>query len=152
MNRNKKNPIKDAENIWKFQTSASNIFFIKGNYKRSMIGYQYALDRAEFLTNHKENASHFRVPFAQIFAISCNNIAFTYEKIGLKEKGATMLKRVLYFLLSLTKCTAITSSELKRELKHALLNYTEYAQRNALQDPDIEKLITDIREELQLNR
>ena len=90
------------------------------------------------------------IPFIQIFAISCNNIAFTYEKMGLSQKGEKMLQRVVYFLVFQHEKTEHNSRRNSSELKRAMLNYNEFANRNTLDVDNVKLVFKDIQKQLKI--
>lgn len=92
------------------------------------------------------------IPSIQTFVISCNNLAFTYEKLGRFVKGATMLKRAIYFLMIKSKNCQLNGNEIQAELKRAMLNYLDYAERNALELNDVDKVFSDIQDQLETNK
>lgn len=139
--------LQHIEEAWKLKTNASNKKFNDGNYEESLQGYEEALCRAEVLNNHLKEVVKAGIPFMQIFAISCNNIAFTYEKIGLVDKGEKMLKRVVYYLIHISKAATLDAKEVQNELTRAILNYTKYASRNDMQIGNAKKVFKDIKEE-----
>lgn len=124
--------LKHVEEAWKSKTNASNTLLNAGKLQKSLVGYDQTLSSAEVLNNYMEAAIRIGIPSIQTFVISCNNIAFTYEKLELFDKGATMLKRAIYFLLIKSKNAHLNIEEIRSELKRALLNYLDYANRNAL--------------------
>jgi hypothetical protein len=140
--------LKHIENHWKAKTEVSNALFIKGDYEQSLNGYREALDHAKVLNTYTKEATRLNIPFVQLFAISCNNIAFTYEEMKMKKKGSKMLKRVIYFSLTLCGNSMVNSDEIQSGLKIAMLNYTDYAERNRLQTQDITKVREDVEERL----
>ncbi|MDL5512454.1 tetratricopeptide repeat protein [Arenibacter sp. M-2] len=140
--------LKHIANDWKAKTEASNTLFRKGDYEQSLNGYRDALDRAKVLNNYKKEATRLNIPFVQLFTISCNNIAFTYEEMQMKKKGSKMLKRVIYFLLTLVESNIVNLDEIQSELKRAMLNYADYAKRNGLQSKNIANIREDIEEHL----
>ena len=144
--------LKHVEEAWKSKTNASNTLFNAGKFEESLVGYEQALSRAEVLNNYMEVAIKFGIPSIQTFVISCNNIAFTYEKLERYDQGAIMLKRAIYFLLIKSKNTNLNVEEIRSELKRALLNYLDYAERNAIALNDVDKVFTDIQEELDTNK
>lgn len=113
-------------------------------------GYEEALCRAEVLNQHLKKAMIIGIPFIQIFAISCNNIAFTYEKMGLSQKGEKMLQRVVYFLVFQHEKTEHNSREIQSELKRAMLNYNEFANRNTLDVDNVKLVFKDIQKQLKI--
>ena len=140
--------LKHIENHWKAKTEVSNALFRKGDYEQSLNGYLEALDHAKVLNTHKKEATRLNIPFVQLFAISCNNIAFTYEEMKMQKKGGKMLKRVIYFLLTLGVTSTVNSDEIQSELKIAMLNYADYAERNSLHTQNITKIREDVEEHL----
>ena len=141
-----------VEEAWKSRTMTSNALFNSGKYEESLVGYEQALSRAEVLNNYMEAALGVGIPCIQTFVISCNNIAYTYEKLGRFDNGAKMLKRSIYFLLLKSKNSNVNGSEIQAELKRALLNYMDYAERNALEFIDVDKVFSDIQEQLETNK
>lgn len=139
--------IKHIEQAWKVKTELSNDLFNQGKYEHSLSGYQEALCRAEVLNNNLPKAKRIGIPVIQIFAISCNNIAYTYENIGLIEEGEKMLKRVIYFLLLQSNNKSLNPAEIQNELKGAMFNYTEFAKRNGIDIKNAQKVFTEIQEQ-----
>ena len=139
--------IKHIEEAWKLKTELSNDLFNEGKFENSLNGYEEAICRAEVLNNNLIEAERIGIPVIQIFAISCNNMAYTYEKMGNCEEGEKMLKRVIYFLLLQSNNKALNTKEIQNELKRAMLNYTEFANRNDIEIKNTEKVFTDIQEQ-----
>lgn len=144
--------LKHVEEAWKSKTNTSNTLFNIGQFEESLIGYEQALSRAGVLNNYMEASMRMGIPSIQTFVISCNNIAFTYEKLGRFDEGATMLKRAIYFLLIKSKNVHLNGNEIQSELKRAMLNYLDYAEKNALKLDDVDKVFLDIQEQLDTNR
>jgi hypothetical protein len=139
--------IQHVECVWKEKTNSANQFFNKGNFKKALIVYEEALFRAEVLCNNRLKTVNLSVPYKQIFAISCNNIAFTYEGIGEIKKGEKMLQRVIYYFLFLTKESQEDNSIIQNELKRALFTYTDFADRNNLEAKNYHKILQNIQED-----
>ena len=138
--------IQHIEEAWKLKTEFANLLFDDGEYEESIHAYEDALYRAEVLNNNMKKAIETGIPYLQIYAISCNNIAFTYEKMGLVDKGEEMLKRVLFYLLLKSEKSNSHNPEIQSELKRAMLTYSEYAERNKLAIEDVIKVFADIQE------
>lgn len=138
--------IKHIEEAWKLKTEFANQLFDDGAYQESILPYEEALYRAEVLNNNMKKAIETGIPYLQIYAISCNNIAFTYEKMADVEKGEKMLKRVLFYLLLKIEQGDSHNPEIQSELKRAMLTYSEYAERNQLAIEDVVKVFADIQE------
>lgn len=136
--------IRHIEKAWQLKTEASNKLFRKRKFEKSLSGYEEALCRAEVLNSHYKDAVETEIPFLQIFAISCNNIAYTYENMGLLEEGEIMLKRVIYYLLIQIKNEQLHTEMVGSELKRAMLNYSQYANRNGMEVKKAEKVFADI--------
>lgn len=141
-----------VEEAWKSRTNASNALFNCGKFEESLIGYEQALSRAEVLNNYMEAAIRVGIPSIQTFVISCNNLAFTHEKMGQFDKGSKMLKRAIYFLMIKSKNSYLNGNEIQAELKRAMLNYLDYAERNALEINDVDKVFLDLQEQLEANK
>jgi|GEM_PF-904039 len=133
------------ESVWKEKTNSANQLFNERKFKEALMGYEEALCRAEVLNNHQLDAIEKGIPFLQLFAISCNNIAFTYEEMGEIEKGKKMLKRVIYYFVFLSKGQA-DDSVIQNELKRALLTYKDFADKNALEPQDQQTVFANIQE------
>lgn len=144
---NNKNVSSITEEAWKLKTKSANVLFKAGRFEDSLNGYEEALCRAEVLNNNLIEAKETGIPVIQIFAISCNNIAFTYEKMGRSKAGEKMLKRVIYYLLFQSNNKAIDTTEIQSELKRAMLNFTEFAERNGIGIKNTEKVFSDIQEQ-----
>ncbi len=141
--------IKHIEEAWRLKTTDANDLFNQGKFEDSLNGYEEALYRAEVLNNNLIEAKKTGTPVIQIFAISCNNIAFTHEKMGRSEEGEKMLKRVIYYLLLHSNNKELDIKEIQNELKRAMLNYTEFADRNSIEIKNTEKVFSDIQEQFE---
>ena len=84
---------------WKQKTAASNELFNQGKLNDVLNGYTEALIRAETLNSNEEDALLADIPFVQVFIISCNNMANTYEELGQLEKAEKMLWVIIEALL-----------------------------------------------------
>lgn len=133
-----------TEEAWKLKTETANDLFNEARFDDALNGYEEALCRAEVLNNNLIEAKRIGIPVVQIFSISCNNIAFTYEKMGKTEEGEKMLKRVIYFLLLQTNNKVLNTTEIQSELKRTMLNYTEFADRNTMEIKNAERVFADI--------
>lgn len=140
----------DIHEDWKIKTETSNHLFDEGTFEYSLSGYQEALSLAELLNNSLIEAKRAGIPVVQIFIISCNNIAFTYEKMDKNIEGQKMLKRAIYFLLLQSNNKSLSITEIQSELKKAMLNYTEFVDRNDIEIKDIEKVFADIQEQFEV--
>jgi tetratricopeptide (TPR) repeat protein len=139
--------IQHIASVWKEKTNAANQFFNEGNFKKALLVYEEALFRAEVLCSNKLKTDRLGVPHKQIFAISCNNIAYTYEEIGEIKKGEKMLQRVVYYFLFLTKENQGNNSIIQKELKRALFTYIDFANRNNLEANGYQKIVHRIQQE-----
>jgi len=136
------------EDFWKKKTNAANQLLNEGKHKEALLVYEEALYRAEVLNNHQSDAIDLGIPFIQVFAISCNNIAFTYEEMGQIEKSKKMLERVVYYFLYLTKGKQVDLNEIQSELKRAILTYKEFVDRNGIEMESKKNMLSDIQEHL----
>ncbi|MBV7441521.1 tetratricopeptide repeat protein [Weeksellaceae bacterium TAE3-ERU29] len=123
--------IKHIEDYWKFITNKSNELFNKGNFEEALSNYKQALYRAEVLCNNIPNCIKSAIPFMQIYIISCNNVAYTYEKLGKYDKAEHMLKKVIsYLIFMLNKEELIKPVIVQSELKRASLAYIQFLEEN----------------------
>ena len=139
------------EKYWKALTVSSNELFNKGDFEKALSGYKDALYRAEVLNNNISDCIRLKTPFVQVYIISCNNMANTYEEIGKKEEAENMLKRVVYYLLHLVANKKLNLDELQSELKRATLAYVHFTEKNNLVKSKQEKLYTVLKEQLLQN-
>jgi tetratricopeptide (TPR) repeat protein len=140
--------VKHIEESWKQKTVFSNELFNKGKYDAALNAYTEALYRAEILNANYRDAMRSGIPFIQVFSISCNNLANTYEEMGELEDAAKMLKRVVYFLLHLSNDQDLNASEIQSELKRASLAYSSFADKHQLDKQEQTKVIQSIKTEL----
>jgi len=132
------------ERYWKTLTLSSNENFVKKNYREALDGYTEALYRAEVLNNHWEQCARLKIPVIQVYIISCNNLANTYEELNELPKAQAFLKRAIYFLIHLLETTTITSDCIQGDLKKALLTYADFSQRThytTTDDPTFHALV-----------
>ncbi|WP_440881483.1 tetratricopeptide repeat protein [Tenacibaculum sp. C7A-26P2] len=140
--------VNHIEEHWKALTTESNNFFKKGNYKKAISGYKDALYRAEVLNNNISDCIRLKTAFVQIYIISCNNLANTFEKLNNKKETEKLLKRVIYYLLHLKTNKDLNIDSLQSELKRATLAYIYFRKKNNLVKKEDEKLFTEIKKQL----
>lgn len=114
------------ESYWQTLTVSSNSLFDDGDFKQALSGYKEALYRAEVLNNNISKCLSLKIPFIQVYIISCNNLANTYIALGKDEKAEKMLKRSVHFILHLTNNRNLNKIELQAELKKAALAYMHF--------------------------
>ncbi|WP_206365314.1 tetratricopeptide repeat protein [Sphingobacterium corticibacterium] len=117
------------ERYWQALTIANNETFNKGDFEKALTGYKDALYRAEVLNNHILDCIRLKIPFIQVYIISCNNLANTYEELGKLEEAENMLKRTVYYLLHLAGNKKLNIDEIQSELKRAALSYVRFAEK-----------------------
>ena len=137
--------IRHIEESWKEKTDSANQLFNKSRFKEALTGYEAALLNAEVLNDHKPEATRLGIPFMQIFAISCNNMAFTYEEMGEVGSGKKLLERVIHYFLFLSREDRADDAALQNELKRAFLTYKDFSGRHGLELPDQQKVFDSIR-------
>lgn len=123
--------ISQIESHWKIKTTISNNLFHKCSYQEALLSYEEALYRAEVLNHHYQDCLRNGIPFIQIYITSCTNIAHTQSALHAQDKAEEMLKRVLYYLLHLSKIKDLDPMEIKRELKRALVYYYDFVRQGA---------------------
>lgn len=136
------------ERYWQALTVANNELFNKGDFKKALSGYKDALYRAEVLNNHITECVRLKIPLIQVYIISCNNLANTYEELGKLEKAENMLKRTVYYLLHLSGNKGLNMSEIQSELKRATLAYVRFAEKNNTEKEDQEEFFRILKEQL----
>lgn len=137
-----------TEKVWKSETECANALFKKDKFINSLEGYKVALAKSEILNNDMANAKNSGIPIAQIFTISCNNLAFNYEKLEKIKSAEKMLKRAIYFLLLQSNNKLLDQQEIQLELKKAMFNYTDFADRHNIEIQNTQKVFADIREQI----
>ncbi|QSB29272.1 tetratricopeptide repeat protein [Flavobacterium sp. CLA17] len=143
--------IQHIENHWKSLTVSNNEFFNQGHFEKALSGYKDALYRAEILNNNVEDCLRLKIPFIQVYIISCNNLANTYEDLGKKEEAENMLKRVVYYLLHLAVNPLVKPDELQSELRMATLAYIRFAEKTHTKKDKQEQLFKVLKEQLKKN-
>lgn len=138
--------IQHIESVWKEKTGSANHLFNKGKFKEALIGYEAALIDAEMLNDCRYEAARKGIPFMQIYAISCNNIAFTHEEMGEVESCKNMLERVLHYFLFLYREGRADDTVLQNELKTAFFAYKDFSGRYGLELQGQLKVFGAIRE------
>lgn len=136
------------ERYWQALTVANNELFNKGDFKKALSGYKDALYRAEVLNNHITECVRLKIPFIQVYIISCNNLANTYEELGKLEKAENMLKRTVYYLLHLSGNKGLNMNEIQSELKRAALAYVRFTEKNNPGKTKQEQLFRTLKEQL----
>lgn len=136
------------ERYWQSLTVSNNEHFNKGNFEKALSGYKDALYRAEVLNNNIPDCIRLKIPFIQVYIISCNNLANTYEELGKLEEAENMLKRTVYYLLHLSGNKALNPDEIQSELKRATLAYVRFAEKNNTGKEKQEQLFRTLKEQL----
>ncbi len=119
--------LKNIENFWKIKTKSANKLFNQGNYQEALNDYKEAMYRAEVLTINNENCKNVGIPFVQVYVISCNNLANTYQELGEVKKAMKILKRSVHYLLYLVKNNLADIQEIKSDLQRAVVNYFNFS-------------------------
>ncbi|MDK7674894.1 tetratricopeptide repeat protein [Weeksella virosa] len=136
------------EKYWQALTVANNELFNKGDFEKALSGYKDALYRAEVLNNHIKDCVRLKIPFIQVYIISSNNLANTYEELGKLEEAENMLKRTVYYLLHLSGNKELNLNEIQSELKRAALTYVRFAEKNNSGKTKQEQLFWILKEQL----
>lgn len=84
----------------------------------------------------------------QIYIISCNNLANTYEKLDAINEAEDILKRVVYYLLHIINNNKINIEEGKSELKKAIITYNYFLDKNDIIRTKQKKLFSVVKEQL----
>jgi tetratricopeptide (TPR) repeat protein len=144
--------IEHIEKVWKSKTNSGNDFFNAANLTDALWSYELALYQSEVLNNNYVECLRLKIPFIQIYIISCNNIANTYVDMGDTEQADKMFKRVIHFLLHISARKELDANEIQNELKLATLAYVCFSEKNYQGDKEQEELFTTVKEQLVENR
>lgn len=136
------------EKYWQTLTVVNNELFNKGDFEEALSGYKDALYRAEVLNNHIPDCMRLKIPFIQVYIISCNNLANTYEELGKLEEAENIRKRTIYYLLHLAGNKNLNMDEIQSELKRATLSYMQFAEKNNTGKIKQEQLFKTLKEQL----
>lgn len=136
------------ERYWQELTASTNELFNKGDFKKALIGYENALYRAEVLNNNISDCIRMKIPFLQVYIISCNNVAYTYEELGKQDEAENMLKRTVYYLLHLMNNSELNTNEIQSELKRATVAHAQYVEKKSNGIVKQEQLVSAIKEHL----
>lgn len=136
------------ERYWQTLTTSANTFFTNGNFEKALSLYKKALYRAEILNNHLLDCKRLNIPFMQVYIISCNNLANTYEELGNITEAENLSKRNIYYLLHLASNKSLDINEIQTELKRASLHYVELAERINSGNIQQEQFFKTIKEQL----
>lgn len=117
------------EKHWQTLTCASNVYFEEGNYQHALSGYEEALCHAEQLNNYIGDCIRLKIPFIQVYIISCNNIANTYKELNKHEDAEKMLERIVYYLLHVANNKKLNFDEIQAELKRSTLAYVSFVEK-----------------------
>lgn len=142
------NCIKHIEEYWKTKTTMSNKLFKQSNFKKALSGYKEAMYRAEVLNSNHIDCVRSKVPFLQIFIISCNNLANTYEKMRKIKEAEGYLKRVIYYLLYAIRSKDFDKNETQSELKKAILKYIHFAEENNINTNNNKSVFSEVKKQI----
>ncbi|MGI9527352.1 MAG: tetratricopeptide repeat protein [Weeksellaceae bacterium] len=142
------NCMSHIENYWKKLTTQANDYFNQDKYTQALNIYQNALYRAEVLNNHISDCVRCKIPFVQVYIISCNNLANTYQELGELEKAEEMLRRTFYFLIHIASQDVIDFEEIQREIKKVVLNYTQFMKQNKVENNTQIEIFNTLKEKL----
>lgn len=137
--------IKRIESYWKVETTISNGNFDKANYENALTGYLEAFYRAEVLSNNFMDCLRFDVPFIQIYLISCNNLAHTYEELNKIEQARNVFCQGIKYLLHIEEKMVFNSHEVQLELKKAALNYINFVKKYKLDKAGQDNFIDELK-------
>lgn len=117
------------ERYWKTLTKTANESFSCGHFEKALSAYKTALYRAEILNNHIPECTDLKIPFMQVYIISCNNLANTYIELDRFKEAENISKRVIYYLLHLATNKTLNTDEIQAELRRASVNYVQLVEK-----------------------
>ncbi len=138
--------ILSLEDQWKTKTVTANALFNETKYNSAIKEYNKAY-KAEALNIHSTDCLRVNVPYVQILIISCNNIVYTFEAMGELDLAEKMLKRSVYYLLSIVNCKNSQADIIQSELKRATLAYSEFINKKGIKNLRKEKIFEHLKEE-----
>lgn len=142
------NCMNHIERYWKELTVSSNEYFNNGELAKALSGYKEALYRAEVLNNHIADCMRLKIPFIQVYIISCNNLANTYQDMGQRDEAEKMLKRAVYFLLHMAGNEELDRDEILSELRKATVTYISFEENNDEGRSKVDHLLKTLGEQL----
>jgi len=134
------------ENYWKTKTQIANKSFQRKQFKKALIDYKNALYRSEVLNNYSSNCKKLKIPFVQVYLISCNNLVNTYEALGNLPEAENMLKRKIHFILHFKNSEHTDKTILQSELKRAALAYLDFTKQK--DNPEQSELYKTLKSEI----
>lgn len=136
------------ESYWQKLTVSANELFDQGDCDKALSSYKEALYRAEVLNKYTNRCENLNIPFKQVYIISCNNLANTYEELGKFKEAEKLLRRVVYFLFHLAGNKNHNLDEIKSELKRATLSYLCFVKKTNTGKEEQKQLIRVLQEEI----
>lgn len=140
--------MKHVEEHWQTLTLSANGAFEKGDWQQAISLYNDALYRAEVLNDHIGDCVRLKIPFIQVFLISCNNLASMYQQLGKDDEGENMLKRSIHYLFHLIRRKQIDFVEIESDLRAAIANYVHFVQQWDEGDAKRRDLVEMVNEQL----
>lgn len=138
----------DTEKYWQQVTMSTNEIFENKKLDEALVGYITALQKAEELNNNMLKCIHLKIPFIQVYIISCNNLSNTYMNLGYHDKAENLLKRVVYYLLHISSDKRLNTIEVQAELKKAVLNYFNFLDKTGRDLISKEQFLRQVKERL----
>ncbi|MFD1629709.1 tetratricopeptide repeat protein [Pseudopedobacter beijingensis] len=135
----------NEEKHWEEITLLANQLFDRGDYEKALLDYKRALKLVEKLNEDVQNCLRLKIPFMQMYIISCNNLAYTYEELGQLDKATGMFKRAVYYLLHLQEEEHLNKNELYTAQRRAVLTYTDFIDKNNIQKQEKMQLLEQLK-------
>lgn len=132
--------VNHIKNYWKILTSDAHKHFKEGNYETALDNYLNALYRAEVLNNNSLDCVRLKVPFVQLYLLSCNNLANCYQKMERINETCEMLKKSIIFLLRFSNNEKI-HTEMKQKLQKTTQNFLNFTQNKNIKITDKELFV-----------
>ncbi|CEN47117.1 hypothetical protein [Capnocytophaga canis] len=133
--------INHIENYWKLLTEEANNFFNQEKYELALDSYLNALYRAEVLSNNLQDCIRMKVPFVQVYTISCYNLANCYQEVKDLSRAEEILQKAIYFLLHLYEKNYEKES-IQKELRKSVLNYLSFTQKSNVKTSRTDAFLT----------
>ncbi|CEN41336.1 tetratricopeptide repeat protein [Capnocytophaga cynodegmi] len=142
--------VNHIENYWKFLTEEANKFFEEGNNELALDGYLNALYRAEVLNSNLPDCVQLKVPFIQVYTISCYNLANCYQEVKDLNRAEEILQKAIYFLLHFYQ-KDYQKEIIEKELRKSILNYLSFTQKSNVRTSKTDAFLTYLKNQTTKN-
>lgn len=105
------------KSYWQELMTLSSQEFVQASYTKALSYSKEALYRAEVLATHPNRCEELQIPFAEIYTLSCKNLACIYQQIDEPLQAEKVLKRGVLFLSCLYKQKLLEKKFFERHIR-----------------------------------